>query len=208
MEYHCDDGGKMNFVEDLVWFGFESGISECFPGSFPSCRDLESLSEEFFSLGFGFLTSRGVTSFLAFPSSFFFEGPACRFPQNAETSAARVGYPTRPENKKRLETNRSSHTHIVRFAILRHEIILIAGIHRMVNLSRMVLLARTAGRETLFLISDASHNFQIEENFCAPEDRRMIPTVATPPGTVQISSSRITKSLPLLCEIQAGKAPK
>lgn len=27
-EYHCDDGEKVNFVEDLGWFGFEGGTWE------------------------------------------------------------------------------------------------------------------------------------------------------------------------------------
>jgi hypothetical protein len=55
--------------------------------------------------------------------------------------------------------NTSSHTHIVRFMTLRHEIILVVGVPSRVILSCVPLPVRKLGGETLFLISDANHNF-------------------------------------------------
>ena len=81
---------------------FECGTSVPFSISLePFFGGLVALPEDCFSLGFDFSVGRGVVSPFAFPSRFFFEGPACRSFKNAETSVARVGYLNEPENEKR-----------------------------------------------------------------------------------------------------------
>ena len=100
-EYHCDDGGKTNFVEALGWMSFESGTSASFPVSLEFFGVFAPLSEDFFSFGFDFSVCREAASSFGFPSRFFFEGPASRSFKNAETSAARVGYFNNLEDGKR-----------------------------------------------------------------------------------------------------------
>lgn len=123
-----------------------------------------SLLEDSFSLGFGFSPGRSEASSLAFPSRFFFEGPACRSFKNAETSVVRFGYSNEPENERATGID-SSDTHIVRFVSLCHEILLIAGI-----LSRLGSRERPPPvRGTVFLISDTSHNLQIQRRILCPK---------------------------------------
>lgn len=100
-ENHCDDGGKRSLVEGLGRVGVDGETSGPFSGSFPFFGDFEPLSEGFFSLDLNFSAGRGATSSFVFPPTFFFEGPASRSFKNAETSTARAGYFTRPEDEKR-----------------------------------------------------------------------------------------------------------
>lgn len=76
----------------------------------------------------------------------------------------------------------SSHTYIVRFMTLRHEVFLIVEIHRGASLSCVFLLVRKLGGGTSFLISDAGHNLEIQGRIFGPGvGSRTIPTIATPP---------------------------
>jgi hypothetical protein len=94
-EYHCEVGGKINFVEDL-----ESGTSESPTFSLEFSGVFGLFSQDFFSLGFGFSAGLGAGSSFGFAPRFFLEGPLCRSFKNAETSAVRAGCSGRAEDEK------------------------------------------------------------------------------------------------------------
>ena len=100
-EYHCDVGGKMNFVEDLGCVGFESvtpasaSVSlEAFFGGFLL------LSVDLLPFGSDFSVAQVTASPLVFPSRLSLEGPTWRSFRKVETSAVRSGYFNKLEDEK------------------------------------------------------------------------------------------------------------